>query len=117
MLDLITLHHAALVYDFFQQHAKLWNVPLAIAQCVKKSALGVLGANLECRIEGAACGKHAEVFIEHQNGLADSVDNALSECPRVHYGGELFSKAGLLHDASVLCPHSERSRVWSGARS
>ncbi len=34
MLDLIALHHAALGDDFFQQHAKLRNVPLPIAQCV-----------------------------------------------------------------------------------
>ena len=46
MLDFIALHHAALGYDFLQQHAKLWNVPLSIAQRVKKPALGVLGATL-----------------------------------------------------------------------
>src|ERR1700680_2022208 len=100
MLDLITLHHALLGNDFFQQHAKLWNVPLFVAQRVKKSAFGVLGTNLECRIEGAACGDHTKVFVEHQNGLTVSVDDALSECPRVYNGGELFSKVGLLHSAS-----------------
>src|ERR1700677_4708920 len=102
MLDLITLHHAFVGNDFFQQHTKLGNVPLSSAQRVKKSAFGVLGANLEGRIEGAAGGKHAEVLVEHQDGLADSVDNALSEGPRVDNGGELSSKAGLLHNISAI---------------
>ena len=99
MLDFIALHHALLGYDFFQQHAKLWNVPLSIAQRVKKPALGVLGADLECRIEGAARGDHAQVFVEHKNRLADSVDNALSERPRIGDGGELVPEAVCLHQA------------------
>src|SRR5579864_9474437 len=103
MLDFIAVHHALLGNDFFQQHAKFWNVPLSIAQRVKKSAFGVLGADLECRIERAARGDHAQVFVEHKNGLANGVDDALSECPRIADAGELFPKAGSLHKASPKC--------------
>src|SRR5580692_10036036 len=100
MLDFIAVHHALLGNNLFQQHAKLRNVPLSIAQRIKKSAIGVLGANLECRIERAARSDHAQVFVEYKNGLADSVDNALSECPCICDGGELFPEAGSLHKAS-----------------
>src|SRR5580692_8541560 len=100
MLDFIALHHALLGNDFFQQHAKFWNVPLSIAQRVKKPAFGVLGADLECRIERAARGDHAQVLVEDKNGLADGVDNALRECPRIGDGGELFLKASSAHKAS-----------------
>jgi hypothetical protein len=51
MLDLVVLHHATLGHDFFQEQAKSGNVPLTVAQGVKRPALGVLGANLERRIE------------------------------------------------------------------
>src|SRR5580698_5219986 len=103
MLDFIALHHALLGNNFFQQHAKLRNVPLAIAQRIKKPAFGVLGADLECRIERAARRDHAQVLVEDKNGLADSVDNALSECPCISDGGELFPKANSWHKASRRC--------------
>src|SRR5580700_12097536 len=97
MLDFIAIHHALLGNNFFQQNAKLRNVPLSIAQRVKKPAFGVLGVDLESQIEGAARGDHAQVFVEYKNGLANSVDNALSECPRISDGSELFPEAGSLH--------------------
>src|SRR5580704_9216795 len=97
MLDFIALHHALLGNNFFQQHTKLRNVPLSIAQGIKKSAIGVLGADLECRIERAARGDHAQLFVEDKNRLADSVDDALSECPRIGDGAELFPEAGSQH--------------------
>src|SRR5580704_9088909 len=59
MLDLIILHQAVFRYDFIQQYAKLWNIPLSITECVKKFALCLLGAYLERRIEGAARSDHA----------------------------------------------------------
>src|ERR1700731_1817913 len=99
MLDFIALHHALLGNDLFQQYAKLRNVPLSIAQCVKQPAFGVLGADLERRIERAARGDHAQVFVEYEDGFADSVDNTLSERPRIGDGGELFPEAGSLHKA------------------
>src|SRR5580692_10327141 len=99
MLDFIAVHHALLGNNFFQQHAKLRNVPLSVAQRVKQPAVGVLGADLECRIEGAARGDHAQVFVEYENGLADSVDNALSERPSIGDARELFPETGSLHKA------------------
>ena len=68
MLDFIALHHALLGNDFFQQHAKLRNVPLSVAQRIKQPAIGVLGADLECRIERAARSDHAQVFVEDKTG-------------------------------------------------
>ena len=65
VLDLMTFNLALLGYDFFQQHAKLWDVPLSIAQRVKKAALGILWAHFECRIKGSAGGDHAQLFVEH----------------------------------------------------
>ena len=119
MLDLIALHHAVLGYDLFQQHSKLWNVPLPIAQRIKKSALSVLGANLKCRIEGAARGDHAQLFVEHKDRLANSVDNALSQCTRICEVGELFPEVGWLHKASTHFPfrsRSERCTLTLGVR-
>src|SRR6188472_1636504 len=58
VLDFIIFHDAVLGYDLFEQHAKLWDVPLSIAQRVKKSALCILGPNLEPRIEGSASSDH-----------------------------------------------------------
>lgn len=101
MLHFIAFHHALLGDDFFQQHAKLGNVPLAVAERQKQPALGVLGADLECRVEGAAGGDHAKVPVEDKDGLADSVDNALRKRPGICDHGELFSEAGLLHGNSV----------------
>ena len=118
MLDFVALHHALLGNNFFQQHAKFWNVPLAIAQRVKKPAFGVLGADLECRLERAACGDHAQVLVEDKNGLADGVDNALRQCPGVSDGGELFPEAGSLHNASprsFLAAKNDFGRVSVGA--
>src|SRR5580704_17895180 len=108
MLDFIALHHAMLGNNFFQQHAKLWNVPLFIAQRVKKSAFGVLGADLECRIEGATRGDHAQVFVEYKKGLADGVDNALSECPSIGDVRELFPESSSLHKAPARFPRCEQ---------
>jgi hypothetical protein len=79
VLDLIAFDHATLGYDFFEQHAKLWNVPLSVTQRIKKSTLRFLGANLECGIEGAARSDDAQLFVEYKNGLVDGVDNALSK--------------------------------------
>src|SRR6202045_681461 len=118
LLDFIALHHALLGNDFFQQHAKLRNVPWSIPQRVKKPAVGGLGADLECRIERAARSDHAQVFVEDKNGLADSVDNALSECPCISDGGELFLEAGSLHKAPVrysLLRNKNFSRMPVGA--
>src|SRR5512144_2981167 len=102
MLDLIALHHAALGYNFLQQHSKFWNVPLSITQSVKKSALGIFGAHLKCRIERSARGDHTQFFVEHKNRFANRVDNSLSECTRVSDGSELFPEVSWLHNASAM---------------
>lgn len=100
MLHLIVFHHALLGYDFFQQQSKPWNVPLAIAQLVEQPALGVLGADLENRIERAARGDHAQILVEHQNGLVHRVDNRLGECTSIGDVGKLAAEPVEFHRAS-----------------
>ncbi len=90
VLDLVALHHALLGDDLLQEHAKPWNVPLSVAQGVKKPAFGVLGADPESRIEGATRGDHAQILVENENGLPDSVDDALGECPGIRNRRESF---------------------------
>ena len=97
VLDLIALHDVLLGDDLLQQHAKLGNVPLSVAQRVKKPALRILGPDLEIRIKGTARGNHAKSFVEHQDRLADSVDNALSKRPSIRDIGELVPEVGCLH--------------------
>src|ERR1043166_3773087 len=99
--DVIVLHHAMLGYDFFQQQSKLWDVPLAVAQFVEEPALGVLGRYLEERIKRAARGYHAQRLVEHQDGLADGVDNGLGERARVCDVGELLPETVEFHDLST----------------
>ena len=111
MLDLIALHHAFLGQDFFQQRAELRDVPLSVAQRIKQPALGVLGADLEDRIERPVRRDHAQILVQHENRLAHGVDNALGERQRVRDDGELFSKAGCVHDSpAMFAPSQEPAR-------
>src|SRR6185295_19339226 len=82
---------------------KFLNIPLSITQSVQKSALGILGPHLECRIERSARGDHTQFFVEHKNRFANSVDNTLSERTRVSDGSELFPEVRWLHSASATC--------------
>ena len=66
------------------------------AQRVKKPALGVVGTDLEGRIKRAARGNHAQLLVEHENRLADGVDNALSERPGICDLAELFPESRLV---------------------
>jgi hypothetical protein len=56
--------------------------------------LGILGPDLETRIKGTARGNHAKSFVEHQNRLADSIDNALSKRTSIRDVGELIPEIG-----------------------
>jgi hypothetical protein len=118
VLDLIAFHHALLGDDFFQKHTKLRDVPLAIAQRIKRPALSVVRLDLECGIEGAAGGNHPQLVVEHQDRLADRVDDALGECPCIRDGGKLFSETCRLHKASSKSPcASKATPVNAGALS
>jgi len=59
VLDFVILHHAVFREDLLDQQAKFGNVPLSVTQCLKVLSLCLLGAHLECRIEGAARGNNA----------------------------------------------------------
>jgi len=82
MFGLIVLHHAALGYDLFQEQARLRNVPLTIAQRVKQLAFGSFGSNLECPIERAVCGDHAQVLVEHQDRFTNRIYDRLRKRAR-----------------------------------
>ena len=66
------------------------------------------GLTLNDRIEGAARRNHAQFFVEHQDRLADSVDDALRERACIRDVGELFPES-VNHATSrpttaIICP-------------
>ena len=97
MFGLIVLHHAVLGYDLFQEKARLRNVPLTIAQRVKQPAFGGFGSNLECPIERAVCGDHAQVLVEHQDRFTNRIYDRLRERARFFDLGYklIFGQVGL----------------------
>jgi hypothetical protein len=56
MFNFIFIHRAVIGYNVFQQQAKLWNIPLAVAQLIKMLSLGIVGIGRELYIEGPARG-------------------------------------------------------------
>jgi hypothetical protein len=78
-LDLERIHDGMLRGDVGQQRAQFRDVPLAIAQRVHGKTLHVLTLHPECQIERAVCGDDAQILVEHQQGLADGVDDRLGE--------------------------------------
>src|SRR5579872_464363 len=97
VLDFIILHHAMVRDNFLEQQAKFRNIPLPVTQCVKEFSLCLLGAHLECRIEGAARSNNAQPFVEYNDRFADCIDDALGQCAGVYDIGKLLSEIGFLH--------------------
>jgi hypothetical protein len=106
MLDLVTFHHALLGHDLLQKEMQLGNVPLAVAQCVEQPAQGVGRADPEGRTEGAAGREHTEILVEHQERLADRIDDRLREGARLLGPGE-----------DVVVAQSRRRGLPGGRRS
>lgn len=105
MLDLETVHRGALGNDRLKQDTKRGNVPLAVAQRVQHAAARLFGIDLERVVKGPARRQHAQLFIEHDEGLRDRVDDRLREDLRV------FDIAGgVQHDFRWSDPGDKRPR-------
>jgi hypothetical protein len=65
--------------DVGQQRAQFRDVPLAIAQRVHRQTLHLLTLHPECQVERAVRGDDAQLLVEHQQGLADGVDDRLGK--------------------------------------
>jgi hypothetical protein len=66
-------------------------VPLAVAERIERPAEDVLAVDMECQVEGAADGEHAEVTVKHEQGFAHRVKDGLRERPRIFNVLERFS--------------------------
>jgi hypothetical protein len=111
MLDLIILHHAPLGNDLLQEHMKLGNVPLSGTQGVKKPSLGLFGADVEGGIKGSARGDHPEILVEHEDRLANRIDDGACQGAGIRGVGKLFSETGRRHRKSPA-PGFSGSFVW-----
>src|ERR1700730_4180800 len=92
MLDFVVFHGSLLRKDFSQQHAKLRNIPLTVSQVIQKLALGMVGFDFECQIEGLARSDNTKVLIENNERFSDGVQHSVCKFPGVRDVGKLFSK-------------------------
>ncbi len=79
MFDLEAVHGGALGNDRFEQHAQGRNIPLAVTQVVKQPSLGMLQLDLEDVIKRPACGQHAKLTVEDNEGFDDRIDDGLRQ--------------------------------------
>jgi hypothetical protein len=77
VLDLVALDRHAPRDDLLEQVAQVGDVPLAVAELVEVAAEGVVAADPEGLVERAAGADDAQVAVEHEQGVADGVDDAL----------------------------------------
>lgn len=77
MLDFEVIHCRLLGNDRLQQNTQIGNVPLAIAKRVEQTTARLLGLDVECGIEGAACGQNTIAVVKHDEGLGDRIDDRL----------------------------------------
>ena len=85
VLDLVALDRQALGDHRLEQVAQIGDVPLPIAELVERPADGLVATDLEGLEERAAGGHDAEIAVEHEQGLAHGVDDALRQgvaCPQ-----------------------------------
>src|ERR1700737_4411695 len=92
MLDFVVFRGSLLRKDFSQQHAKLRNIPLTVSQVIQKLALGMVGFDFECQIEGLARSNNTKILIENNERFSDGVQDSVSKFPGVRDVGELFSR-------------------------
>src|ERR1700677_4625554 len=79
MFNFVVLHHAVLRDYPFQKQPESGNVPLTVAQLVKKLTLGDARKNLERRIKRTARSEYAKVLVEYEKRFPDGVDDRLGE--------------------------------------
>jgi hypothetical protein len=89
VLDFVSLHDRMLRQDFLKQNSELGNIPLTIAQRIDGTALHILPTELECLIERAADRNDTEIFIQHQQRLADGIHDRLGQGTSILNADEL----------------------------
>ena len=77
VLDLVGLDGGLPRQDLLEQQAQRRNVPLAVAEIVEAAADGSVGRCREHRIEGAVGGNHRQIGVEHQQPVANGLDDIL----------------------------------------
>ena len=83
MLDFVSLDRATLGNDLFQKPSKRGDIPLALGQLVEQAALSLGRLCPERLVERAACREHAEIAIEHDQGLANRVHDGVGQRARL----------------------------------
>jgi hypothetical protein len=79
VLDLIALDGAMLRNDFLEESAKRRNVPPSVVEVVEQLALGVLRIRSKRMVKGTARRDHAEIPVEHDEGIPHGVDDRAGE--------------------------------------
>src|SRR6185312_417421 len=77
VLDLVFFHRRMLWNDLLEQLAQRRDVPLAAAQLVEQAAFDLVGRHFEGEIERPARGDDAHLAVEHDERLADGVDDRM----------------------------------------
>jgi hypothetical protein len=97
VLDLVALDGAMLRNDILEESAQRRNVPLPVVEVVEQLALGVLRIRSKRLVKGTARRDHAEIPVEHDEGILHGVDDRAGEgmpiLDMAQLGhGEVFSK-------------------------
>ena len=71
MLNFVLIHRTVIAYNFLQQQAKLWNIPLAVAQLIKMLSLGVMGIRPELHVERPARGDDPQFFVKNDQRFSN----------------------------------------------
>lgn len=94
MLNFVLIHRTVIAYNFLQQQAKLWNIPLAVAQLIKILSLGVVGIRPELHVERPARGDDPQFFVKNDQKFSNGVYHRLRERTGVFDFAELLFKHG-----------------------
>src|ERR1700688_3413214 len=81
-VDFILLNSRVIRRDRFQQLTKLWYVPMTVFDLIKQMATNILTGELKDLIEGAARSGDALIPVEHQERVANGINNRMRERQR-----------------------------------
>jgi hypothetical protein len=114
VLHLIGLDGAVFRDYLFEYIAKSRNVPLSIAQKVELSALRVPRLYREGLVKGATCGNYAQVSVEHDKGLPNSVDDGLGQAMPVGKGVAIGHAGSPFQKCIGSYPKGNQKPTWPG---
>jgi hypothetical protein len=78
-LHLVTLHHGVVRRDIFQQATKRGDIPLPVAQRVKRIILNVLTSHPERLTKSAVCADDTQILIQDEKGIPDRIHDPLGD--------------------------------------